>query len=201
MWKGFWSKSKWMTLTRILPEFLLVEAFGDLLAAREFLRAFQSLAKPADFAMVNYGEGNAIATANPWTLVHAYYANMGGFVLRSHEHRGNGSYTLVHETAQQVYELMKQYDIQQLLNINKDQIQDKSKEDFFVKISAVVQITWLIIQVTTRANKGLPISQLEIATCSFAGCSLVTCMLWWNKPRNISTATEIQLHDPYEMPV
>ncbi|KAF8857456.1 hypothetical protein BDZ45DRAFT_592784, partial [Acephala macrosclerotiorum] len=67
--------------------------------------------------------------------------------------------------------------------ITKDQIQNKSKEDIFVKISAVVQVTWMIIQVVTRATKGLPIYQLQIAACSFAGCSLITYILWWNKPK------------------
>ncbi|KAL2075135.1 hypothetical protein VTL71DRAFT_77 [Oculimacula yallundae] len=64
-----------------------------------------------------------------------------------------------------------------------------------VKLTAVLQVTWMVVQVLVRAARGLPISQLEITACAFAACTFVTYVLWWNKPQAVTVCTEIIIED------
>jgi hypothetical protein len=68
MLKGVYTSVKWMLLTMVAPEFIIGKACGDFIQAKENL---QELLKFANIDHV------------PWTLTHTYYANMGGFVVRS----------------------------------------------------------------------------------------------------------------------
>lgn len=63
------TKVKWMLVTLIVPEFLVGRAFQDFIMARKSCHQ-----------MKEFAERDGIQ----WTLTHAYYANMGGFVLRVH---------------------------------------------------------------------------------------------------------------------
>lgn len=61
-----WRKLKWMIIAMIVPEYILGRAFGEFWSAhnahRDMLREVPEMRKN-------------------WTLVHAFYTNMGGFVL------------------------------------------------------------------------------------------------------------------------
>jgi len=65
------------------------------------------------------------------------------------------------------------------------EILDRDKSDGLVWILALVQITWLVIQVITRWIQGLPTSQLEISTIALAATSIFIYILFWNVPRDI----------------
>lgn len=69
--------------------------------------------------------------------------------------------------------------------ISKDEIMDRSKSDVLAKVLALVQTTWFIAQVISRAVQHLPSTQLEITTVAFAFLNVLIYMLWWNKPQNI----------------
>ncbi|KAI1100959.1 hypothetical protein F4804DRAFT_317492 [Jackrogersella minutella] len=56
-----------------------------------------------------------------------------------------------------------------------------------VKILAICQVTYLIIQLIARKVQGLPSSQLEIATLAFSVSSLVTYGLYWKHPQDVET--------------
>ncbi|KAH8900241.1 hypothetical protein GQ53DRAFT_758336 [Thozetella sp. PMI_491] len=49
-----------------------------------------------------------------------------------------------------------------LPSVTADKLGDRSKGDAFVKIVAVGQIVWFILQLITRLYKQLPTSQLEV---------------------------------------
>jgi len=66
--KRFYTSAKWMMITMIAPEVVIGIAWYELLAAKRILWDLQSFAS----------EDNV-----PWTLIHSYYANMGGFVIQS----------------------------------------------------------------------------------------------------------------------
>ena len=69
------------------------------------------------------------------------------------------------------------------------ELEDRSKGDMFVKGAAVLQISWLVIQIIARASEGLAISLLEITTVAFAACAIATYILLWHKPQDIMTPT------------
>jgi hypothetical protein len=60
------TKVKWMLVTLIVPEFLVGRAFQDFMMTKKSCREMRRLA-----------EKDGVK----WTLTHAYYANMGGFIL------------------------------------------------------------------------------------------------------------------------
>ena len=62
------------------------------------------------------------------------------------------------------------------------ELEDRSKGDIFVKGAAILQISWLVIQIIARASEGLAISLLEITTVAFAACAIATYILLWHKP-------------------
>jgi hypothetical protein len=64
-----WLKFKWMILTLVLPEFLVGFAIQD------WMMAWRS---SKDKVMKEL----AASDGREWTIVHAFYANMGGFVLK-----------------------------------------------------------------------------------------------------------------------
>jgi hypothetical protein len=70
-----------------------------------------------------------------------------------------------------------------------------------VKALALIQVSYLIIQLISRKIGGLPSTQLEIATLAFAVCSLITYLLYWSRPQEVQTihiikAKELIPNDP-----
>ncbi|KAJ3566104.1 hypothetical protein NP233_g7218 [Leucocoprinus birnbaumii] len=77
--------------------------------------------------------------------------------------------------------------------ISEDEINDKSKGDFFTKLVVVIQTTWFIVQCVARWVQRLHVTELEIITLAFATLNIITYILWWNKPQNMRLA--IPIHD------
>ncbi len=72
-----------------------------------------------------------------------------------------------------------------LEEVSAETIEDKSKGDALSKMFSILQISWFIVQCITRAIQHLPITLLEVTALAFAGLSIITYCLWWNKPLNI----------------
>ena len=75
-------------------------------------------------------------------------------------------------------------------------LEDRSKGDIFIKGAAILQISWLVIQIIARASEGLAISLLEITTLAFASCAIATYILLWHKPQDVMTPTYIDATTP-----
>ncbi|KAE9387188.1 hypothetical protein BT96DRAFT_1005366 [Gymnopus androsaceus JB14] len=72
-----------------------------------------------------------------------------------------------------------------LPSIPCSEIMDKSKGDALGKTLALVQTTWFMAQVISRAVQHLPISELELTTAAFAFLNFLMYALWWNKPLDV----------------
>ncbi|PBK64317.1 hypothetical protein ARMSODRAFT_1054550, partial [Armillaria solidipes] len=75
--------------------------------------------------------------------------------------------------------------VEKLEAVSAETIEDKSKGDALSKTFAILQISWFIVQCITRALQHLPITLLEVTALAFAGLSIITYCLWWNKPLNV----------------
>ncbi|ESK85189.1 hypothetical protein Moror_17156 [Moniliophthora roreri MCA 2997] len=71
------------------------------------------------------------------------------------------------------------------ITITEDEIKDRSHTDFITKSIALIQTTWLILQVAARAAEHLAITELEIITVGFALLNFGTYIFWWNKPLRV----------------
>jgi hypothetical protein len=122
-------------------------------------------------------------TSCSWKRVHAYYVNMGGFVLVCNNER----YRLC---APQFLALLERNFIR-LPSLSEDEIKDKSKEDAFTKVWACMQITWLVAYLIGRTVEHLPITTLELFTVGVACCTFFTYGAWFEKPKDVELPTEI----------
>jgi hypothetical protein len=153
--------------TIILPEYLVGKAFGDYISTSRFKKE----------------------QTDQWTVTHAFYANSGGFLL---EFPPPLKPTAIN-TAQLSY-LLQNNVIDSTPTISEAEITEKGQGDFFAKLSAMLQLLRLVIQLITRKALNLPSTKIEISALSFAICSLVTYTLWFWKPQNPQIPTHISLN-------
>lgn len=76
--------------------------------------------------------------------------------------------------------------------VTDEEIMDKSKGDWVTKALAILQVTWLWIQLIVRTTQRLTATQLEIMTAAFATCSVITYALYFQKPKDVKTRIRIQ---------
>jgi hypothetical protein len=119
-----------------------------------------------------------------WTIVHSYFAQMGGLAYISREDR-NDYFALTASKLTLRYSWLGTHPLKHL-NLGREDIEDKSKADWFVKSIAVLQIGWLVLNVIARAVKKLPITQIEVATIAFAVMAILTYAINWWKPKDVS---------------
>lgn len=127
-----------------------------------------------------------------WTLLHSYYANMGGllYTTRALCNRqdippctaSSLASALEHRSG---VELLKEF------NLRKEDIEDKSKADWLLKAIAMSQISWLILNVWARHVAQFPITQLEIASVAFSLIAIATYAANWWKPKDITSSTAL----------
>ncbi|KIK49963.1 hypothetical protein GYMLUDRAFT_183321 [Collybiopsis luxurians FD-317 M1] len=72
-----------------------------------------------------------------------------------------------------------------LRHIPESEIMDRSKGDALAKTLVLIQTTWFIAQVISRAVLHLPITELEFTTAAFALLNFLTYALWWKKPLDV----------------
>jgi hypothetical protein len=139
-----------------------------------------------------------------WTQTHSFFVLMGGFMLYVDEKP--------YHTLQpgQLIELIREGCID-IPTLTAKQIHDKSKGNAISKGLIILQVTWFIMQLITRAIYHLETTQLEAGTLAFAVLDLLTYAVWWNKPLDVqcphpvywkSTELRIDNHiknpDPHE---
>lgn len=108
--------------------------------------------------------------------------------------KNGGSYPYhnpYHLTAIQICKLRDERFLPKLPYISKEELDDKSKSNSFVKAIAIFQIIWATIQIIVRTVRKIAISQLELAVIAFATCAVIIYLLYWSKPKSVGTVTTI----------
>ncbi|KAL8818127.1 MAG: hypothetical protein Q9223_003168 [Gallowayella weberi] len=189
------------------PEFVLAFATGQKVEAKKSVELFKDLELPREntsrtvgsafswqssvqsvkekfVALVTriddklHGDGKA----HKWTIRHAFYANMGGFVLQPRE---SAAFPI---NGKQLHWLIKRGYVE-YPKMTAKEVWDKSKADGFQKSLTCLQTAWFIIQIVGRAIQKLPITTLEITTLSFVLCTLAMFSQWANKPLDVESPT------------
>jgi hypothetical protein len=155
----------WMLLGIIGPEFVLTYAAGQWSRAKWSVQAFKN-------------------THPEWHMRHAFFADMGGFVL----HTEDGVTFPVN--AMQLHWLVE-HGYVEFPKITKRELWDKSKQDTFTKVITAFQVGYLIIQCSARAAQRLTITTLELNALAIVVCSLMTSFAWLHKPADVSTPVHI----------
>lgn len=118
-----------------------------------------------------------------WTLVHCYFANMGGFYCKGK--RYDQRFPL---TALQMVEVPNFESPQ----VTEEEIADKSKRDWFAKIIAALGFLQLVLSLIVRTSQGLAFSQLETITLGFAVCGAMIYLLYLYKPQQVETGIPVE---------
>ncbi|KAH8909325.1 hypothetical protein BR93DRAFT_865529, partial [Coniochaeta sp. PMI_546] len=168
MWsavQGAAIKVKWMVIATFAPEYLVGRALSELYAAKAVL---------GDMAGKFHGK--------EWGLIHCYLANMGYFVLDAEEATDLAQgYAPVEAT----WELGERSGLPHVPDIPAVYLEKLDRGGALVKVLAIGQVSYLILQLACRAAKGLPTAQLEVATLAFSAVSLVTYGLYWVHPQDV----------------
>lgn len=98
--------------------------------------------------------------------------------------------------AAQLIEVRKRELIDRLPNLTEDEVSDRDKGNFLVKFLAILQVSWMVIQLISRAILELPSTPLEIMTLSFAVCAFITYILLIGHPQDITTAIYLDASRP-----
>ncbi|KAL6689611.1 hypothetical protein J3F84DRAFT_354077 [Trichoderma pleuroticola] len=90
------------------------------------------------------------------------------------------------DSKQLVIARFKEIIIAEMPNIKEEAIDDKSKSDGLVKIIAVLQVLWLVVQLIVRTIDNLHFTQLEITTVAFAATAVIIYSIDFIKPKDVN---------------
>ncbi|KAI1370650.1 hypothetical protein F4677DRAFT_457693 [Hypoxylon crocopeplum] len=168
----------WMLLNVLAPEWSLGKAWADY-------RAVCSV--EADFNALKDEDGV------PWTRMHTYLANLGGFTIKFEELTAPAPQPEGWVLDANQLLLARQFGIiEKLPAILEDDVSDRNKGDLFVKVIALSQVLWFVVQLIVRLSWRVPTSQLEIMTLAFAVCTAFTYILLLDKPKDVRYSVTVR---------
>ena len=150
------------------PELVLAVAIGQFASARRSVRRFKGLGHTT------------------WTLRHAFFADMGGILLRPAD-----STPFVVNGRQLAYLVENQY--MECPAIDAEEIWDKSKADTLARVLTLLQACWLVIQLLGRAILRLSTSTLELSAGAIVLCTIGTFVCWLHKPSDARKGIELTI--------
>ena len=130
----------------------------------------------------------------PWSRVHSFYANMGGFVVDLDEVcqvEGSNFTTKVSRLTLTPRGVALLARCGYLPRISKEDILDKSKSDNVSRLLSVLQALWMLAQIVGRLIGKMPVTLLEVNTLAHIICAVIIYLLWWDKPKLINEPTKI----------
>lgn len=163
-------KLRWQLFAIFFPEVVTSMAAEQWESANQSVQEFRRLGYPH------------------WTMRHAFFADMGGFVLHS-----PGFPLFPVDSEQLAYLVKKKY--LQYPAIDKETIGDRNKADGFARLVTSVQITWFFIQCLVRWQQQLPLSTLEITTFATILATLNSLFFWYHKPLDVETPIIIRMEN------
>ena len=202
---------KWAVFTLLFPEFIMVHAILEFVMAVEdmmlldkehhlnielpwwLFRWFRQPSRSSDD--IELGCEGSPLSGDPrqqgakWTITHCYFANMGGFYIKDRSPSPKS-----HLLSARHFANSRNYI--NVPNLSEDDLNDKSKADYFTKAIALIQITQLLLSLIVREVRHLAFSQLETLTLAFAICGVLTYICFWYKPQNVKRPIQVHLCDP-----
>ncbi|BCS04942.1 uncharacterized protein AKAW2_80743S [Aspergillus luchuensis] len=71
-------------------------------------------------------------------------------------------------------------------SVSVEEINDRSKTDIFMRLLAVGQILWVVVQIISRGVYGLAVTQLEVTVVAFAFCAVGMYIVNRGKPKGVN---------------
>ncbi|EGR45485.1 uncharacterized protein TRIREDRAFT_68358, partial [Trichoderma reesei QM6a] len=174
---------KWGVLGIFGPELVIWAAWRQFISARTLTKFIKEV--------VPSNNGPDMSGRQRWTMVHGFYAGMGGFVFDTATPEMLHGPPFIpqrrlHVTPRGI-QLLARCGL--LPDISVEEIKDKSKTDGSGKLICCIQVGWMVVQAIVRVAAGLPIMPLETNTIGHVVCALINYVLWWYKPKWIKEPT------------
>lgn len=164
-------KVMWSLAAATAPEYILWTSANDYFRARKTLRYLTLKQKQQD-----------------WTMTHILFAFAGGFWVRT----PNGQESKCHP--KQLRDLIINNSIGGP-PILQDELKSRAKADWTVKLIAILQILWFLVQILARATQHYHITSLEILTVAFVLCSIFIYAFSFRKPQDVEFPVFIEIPD------
>jgi hypothetical protein len=120
---------------------------------------------------------------------------MGGFALLGRKALNlEESPHPIHLQPKELHELVRSKQVP-WPEVDENDVEARSKADWLVKLLALAQILWFVIQIISRAIQGLEITTLELFTQGIVFCAIILYGLWWDKPFDVQQPLVIQAKD------
>ncbi|EJT79306.1 hypothetical protein GGTG_04391 [Gaeumannomyces tritici R3-111a-1] len=186
-WRMLLRKVKWMALVLIVPD------LGVGMAAFDRMKAEGALKEANKKLPDDWKE-------TPFTLTHAHYAAMGGFIGQDGMPVTLQEYTdfIVNDTLK-FSMTVGETASSSLYYRSEAELQALSKSDTITKWLAIGQSLFLVLQCIARRAAGLHYSLLELVTISYVLCSAAMYALWWEKPYDAHNVTILPIRNRGEV--
>ena len=159
-WYLTFRKVRWMLAAATAPEFILWKSAQTFFGARALSK---HLCK----------HGN-----RGWTLTHTQFAFASGFRTRTPQHGRSKC------SPDRLRTLIEKGDIN-FPSISEEELKSRGKSDWIIKLIAVLQILWFVVQTLFRAIQHHQITALEIMTVAFVFCSIFIYSFSFNQPQDV----------------
>ena len=188
-WDIILIKARWMVFTIFFPEVVIGIAVEQWRSACQSVEDFARFEKQwaADLASSQPSKQISRTRTNldrlrssPWTMRHAFFADMGGFLLDCPDLRPfpvDG-----HQIAYLIENNHLEYP-----EIQPRVIWDRNKADTFARFLTLIQIIWFLIQAIGRRAQYLAVSTIELTSLAFIFCTVITSFFFRHKPRDAET--------------
>ena len=166
----------WITFISIMgPEYLLGFALGQWQSARASVAHIKQLRQD-----------------NKWTLKHAFFADMGGFVLRTSDDVRFFLDTK-HVLWLLEHHVISTAEFETWFILESKTIDDRNKSDIFMRLIAVAQAIWFCVNIIARGVQGLAVTTLEVTTVGIVIDSILVYYFWKDKPAGIESVEVIEV--------
>ncbi len=188
-WDMILIKARWMVFTIFFPEVVVGIAVEQWRSACQSVEDFAQFEKQwaADLASSRPSKGSSRTRSNldrlrssPWTMRHAFFADMGGFLIDCPNIRPfpvDG-----HQIAYLIENNHMEYP-----EIQPKAIWDRNKADTFARFLTLMQIIWFLVQAIGRRAQNLAISTIELTSLAFIFCTVIASFFFRHKPRDVET--------------
>ena len=138
-----------------------------------------------------------IALAETWPLEErsralVFYALMGGFELPFDDGTS-------HQLTYSEFRGLVRARFVDAPIISTEEVDDKSKGNWFTKSLALLQIGWFVIQLLSRVAQHLETTPLELFTLGVVACTIISYIYWWAKPVDVNTSTPVSKGSSFEI--
>ena len=159
-----------MLIAATAPEIVLYNAADNFFESRDLLRHLRNQGHPS------------------WTLTHTQFAHAKGFWTRTPAKQESKC------KPDRLRKLIENRDIDGP-PISESELKSRGQGDWVIKLIAIVQIIWFVVQTLVRAIQHFQTTALEIMTVAFVFCSVFIYGFSLSQPQDIEYPVFIEVSD------